>query len=317
MHKQARGGKAINKDKKYILGGIQKFSIEDGPGIRTTVFTKGCPLACKWCHNPELIDFEKQVLWNPEKCIGDGECLKVCETGAMHRVKGTISMNREKCTRCMKCTEVCYSGALAAIGIEMTVDEVMHVVMQDLDFYKNTRGGLTISGGEILSNFEFTYELAVRAKENGINVAMDTSGYGDYSMLFKLAELGDHILYDMKHIGDGAHIALTGKSNRMILKFLSKMAANPDINKKIIMRMPMIKGINDDEVTIYRTMDFYKKNNLKHVNLLPYHNLGVSKNCGIGNMAEEYDSPEDSRMQEIKKLYLSNGIRTTIMGEKV
>ena len=304
-------------DKKYIVGGIQKFSLEDGPGIRTTVFTKGCPLDCKWCHNPELIQQEKQVLWNPGKCISDGACLEVCPTRAIHRQSGMIGVDWATCTRCMKCTEVCYARAISAVGMDMTVDEVMRAVMQDADFYRHTGGGLTISGGEILSNFEFTYALAKKAKENGITVAMDTSGYGKFGQLLRLAELGDYLLYDMKHIENALHISLTGVGNHVILASLSKLARIPGVNKKIIMRMPLVKGLNDSEDTIRKTLEFYLENGLKEVNLLPYHSLGVSKKQNIGKQAEEYQAPEDSRLQEIKKLFLAHGIHTTIMGEKV
>lgn len=303
-------------DKKYIVGGIQKFSLEDGPGIRTTVFTKGCPLDCKWCHNPELIQWQRQVLWNPNKCIGDGGCLEVCPADAIHRENEMICMDWDKCIRCLRCTEVCYAEAIKEVGKEMTIDEVMHTVMQDAGFYKNTGGGLTISGGEVLSNYEFTYALASRAKEEGLTVAIDTSGYGRYEDLLELAGMCDYILYDMKHIDDEKHLELTKVSNKTILESLTKLAEKPEINEKIIMRMPLIKGLNDDDDTIDRTVEFYEKNNLREVNLLAYHNLGVSKKHNIGQQEEEFEAPDDDRMQEIKQRFLDHDIHATIMGEK-
>lgn len=303
--------------KKYIVGGIQKFSLEDGPGIRTTVFTKGCPLDCAWCHNPELIRADRQVLWNPNKCIGDGGCLEVCPVDAIHRDEsGAIRMDWDKCIKCLKCTEVCYAQAIKEVGMEMTVDEVMEKVLQDEKFYRNTGGGLTISGGEVLSNFEFAKALVEAAKANDLTVALDTSGYGDYEKLHEMACLCDYILYDMKHIDDEEHRKLTGVSNKVIVESLEKLAAIPEINGKIIMRMPLVKGLNDDDKTIDDTAAFYKKNNLKEVNLLAYHNLGVSKKFNIGGIGEEFEAPSDERMKEMKQKFIDVGMKATIMGEK-
>jgi pyruvate formate lyase activating enzyme len=221
-----------------------------------------------------------------------------------------------KCTHCMECSEICYAKALTAVGMRMTVEEILRIVLQDVGFYKNTGGGLTISGGEVLSNIDLALDLAKAAKSKGINVALDTSGYGKYEQLYSLAEVCDYILYDMKTIIDEKHIEMTGVSNEIILNSLVKLTKDEKLRKKIIMRMPLIRGINDDDETLAKTVKFYLKNGLTEVNLLAYHNLGISKKQNIGERPEEFEAPEDSKMQGIKKMFIDAGIHTTIMGEK-
>ena len=290
---------------RALIGGIQKFSIEDGPGIRTTVFLKGCTLSCKWCHNPELIDFNQQLIIMPNSCISCGCCVGACPHGAISiGGDGGITLKRELCDSCMKCAEVCYARALQPVAKSMTVDEVIEEVEQDIEFYRNTGGGLTVSGGEILAQIDFTEALIDKVAEKDIEVCLDTSGYGDGNALMSLVSKGNvsHVLFDMKSIDNNIHREYTGVDNSIILKNLEHLASDPTARSKIIMRMPLVDGLNDTEEIIKNTAEYYKKLGIKHVTLLPYHNLGISKERNIGGKQEEFITPLDEKIDRISKV---------------
>lgn len=299
---------------RILVGSIQKFSVEDGPGIRTTVFLKGCPLNCRWCHNPELIDPGQQLIQSPNNCIGCGYCVSVCPKEAVTIEPGAgVVIDRNRCDVCLQCADDCYAKALRAVAEPMTVTEIMDAVEQDKGFYDNTGGGLTISGGELLMQPKAAGRLIDEAGRRGISVCLDTSGYGDSEALMEMAlkENVSYILYDMKSIDDEVHKAYTGASNKQILENLEMLAADSRTGRKLILRMPLIKDVNDSDKIIRRTGELYRKLGIQRVNLLPYHSFGISKKRNMGGEQEAFECPEKDRLREIE-IYFKNEINLSV-----
>ena len=249
---------------------IKKFAINDGPGIRTAVFLKGCPLRCWWCHNPESQEAAPELSCNAEKCIGCGWCASVCPNG----------LSRKDCINCGKCAERCYAGARELIGRTVSADEVIAEVMKDKVFYDNSGGGMTISGGEPLFQPEFTVSLPQKAREKGLHTCLDTSGFAAKSVLDKVLPYVDIFLYDLKETDAGKHLLYTGVPLDVILENLKYIDAS---GAKIMLRCPLIPDLNVRDGHAAGIADTANSlANLLEINLMPYHPLGESKSERLG-----------------------------------
>lgn len=300
-----------------LVGSLQKFSLEDGPGIRTTIFFKGCPLDCKWCHNPELIAPSQELMQSPNNCIGCGACVESCPNTAlsMDATQGIV-VNRDLCKVCLTCVGECYAQALRPVAKAMTIDEMLNIAQEDKAFYDKTGGGITLSGGEVLSHHQFACDLVEEAAKKGLTVCIDTCGYGNTEGLMALAEKKavTHILYDIKAMDDAVHMAYTGVSNALILENVRKLAQNPHTASKVILRMPLLQGINDSMEMIASAAAFYKTLGLTKVHLLLYHGLGIGKKKNIGGMQEEFTPPSEERVAEIEEYFKNMGMCVEVFG---
>lgn len=297
-----------------LLGGSQRFSTEDGPGIRTTLFFKGCPLNCKWCHNPELISSKKEILYYEQKCILCGGCVKVCPQGVLQIADGKIVFDRDRCQHCGLCTENCFTGALKAAGETMEKEQLIRLLTRDEEFYRQTGGGVTLSGGEVTAQTEYAYEIEQLCISKKIDVAIDTCGYTEYERLEMLCRDAKTILYDLKCIDSDRHKELTGVGNERILDNLRKLASDGEMNEKIIIRMPLIHPVNDSLEDMERIAELLGELKLKKVNLIPYHELGTGKSRSMGITPVVYATPDDEHMDEIAALFEEAGLEPVIMG---
>ncbi len=254
---------------------IQRFSIHDGPGIRTTVFFKGCPLNCLWCHNPESINATPMLSFLPDKCIGCGYCFKVCPTGAHQMVDDKHIIDRAKCNSCGICTEECYAKALELVGKTVTVGEVVEEVLADVEFYKTSDGGMTLSGGEPLAQPVFCHALLTQAKAQKLHCCVDTCGQASWGSFEKILSLTDLFLFDVKETDPHRHKKNTGIDNVLIQENLKKLH---DAGATIWIRIPLIPGCNDSEDNLQGMVKLFKKlPNIQAATIMPYHKLGQSK----------------------------------------
>ena len=255
---------------------IQRFSIHDGPGIRTTVFMKGCPLNCVWCHNPEGISPQPQLSFLPDKCIGCGYCFRTCANQAHQMDAENVHvLDRQRCQVCGSCTRECYASALELVGREVSVEETLAEVLRDQLFYETSGGGLTLSGGEPLMQMDFTESLLQGAQRAGLHCAIETCGHVAYGQIARVLPNVDLFLYDLKETDPRRHVEYTGVAANRILDNLRKLH---DDGATIIVRLPIVPGLNDRQdhfESVARLATLLP--NLQGVEIKPYHSLGVSK----------------------------------------
>lgn len=286
---------------KGVICDIKRFAVHDGDGVRTTVFFKGCPLKCVWCHNPESIDFKPQLAFYDNKCIECGECVTVCPNHA-HTIteKGHI-FNRDLCVNCGKCEEVCFGEALKLYGTEVSVEELIKLVLEDKDFYETSGGGVTLSGGECLCQADFCAEFLKELKCLGINTAVDTCGFATKETIDKVIPYTDTFLYDIKAIDEDVHIKCTGHSNEIILENIKYIDSK---NKSIEVRIPYVPQFNDNQID--KIKEFLKTfKNIKSVKVLPFHNYAGSKYQAL-NMQNTLPKtlPTEDQIKKAEKTFI-------------
>lgn len=295
---------------------IQKFSIHDGDGIRTTVFFKGCPLKCEWCHNPETQKFEKEMQVDREKCTGCGACAAVCPNGAIHMEEGRPILDAEVCVFCGKCTRFCPTGAREVIGQEYTVKELVKELMKDQMFYEESGGGVTLSGGEVMSmDMDYLLAVAKELKRQDVTLTIDTCGFVPYEKFRELLPYVNTFLYDVKVMDPELHKKYMGTDNALILENLVRLAKD---GARIYIRIPTVKEVNGNEENMKETIAFLQEHDIHpaQINLLPYHDTGSGKyrKLDMEYKGTDLHAPDKEEMEALAALFINAGYKNTKIG---
>jgi len=296
-----------------VIFNIQRYSIHDGPGIRTTVFLKGCPLNCWWCQNPESqLSGQEMIFWE-DRCISCGACSTICPSGAIQIKNGIPVTEKEECILCGKCIEKCPALAREMIGKKVTAEEVIKEIEKDMVFYEESDGGATFSGGEPLVQSEFLEGLLNGCREKKIHTAVDTSGYISWEILNKISPKVDLFLYDLKLVDNKRHKKYSGVSNEIILENLKKLSS---VHHNIFVRFPVIPGINDDDQNIKETGEFLSSLKIAQVNLLPYHYIGIDKYKKLGRTYHlaATQPPLEEKLSEISEILKKFNLNVKLRG---
>ncbi len=293
---------------------IQRFSLHDGPGIRTTVFFKGCPLHCIWCQNPEGLGREPLKIRHHQKCIGCYSCLDQCPQNAVKKGQAGPVVDSELCRNCFRCCEVCPVGAVEKAGETITAEELVTELLKDRLVFEESGGGVTFSGGEPFLQPAFLLEALKLLKREGVHRAVETCGYTAWPNLEKAAALTDLFLYDLKLVDDNQHLKYTGVSGKPILLNLKKLIS---LNVDVQVRMPIIKGINNDQGSLEKTAAYLLEVGIDQIELIPYHNYGEAKYEKIGQdyQLKGMSKFSEADLQEVKMILGRAGIKTNSEGE--
>lgn len=293
---------------------IQHFNVHDGPGFRTIVFLQGCSLRCKWCQNPETIQMNPRIMYDPSLCIGCGACIEACPSHAISVQDGRLITNLKKCTSCGACEKECYTLARSLSSKEMTIDEVYAEVMKDRIAYQKSGGGITLSGGEPLLHIDFCTELLKRIKQDGISTAVETACHVPTENMVRIAPYVDTFLCDFKTYSKSRHIEWIRQDNTLILQNLKKIT---DIHDNVVIRIPLIPTVNDSDEEFTNMMKFVKGlRKINSIHLLPFHHLGSNKYDLLGDSYEMLDHLDDNeeRILACQDIAIAFGFRTNIGG---
>jgi pyruvate formate lyase activating enzyme len=298
-----------------LIFDIKRYAINDGPGIRITIFLKGCPLSCKWCHNPESQSAAVQKLYTATKCIGAQECVSICPNDALELTKNGIVTNYEACNLCGKCAEICPTKAIEITGEMYDIDELMKIIEKERVHIDQSGGGVTFSGGEPLMHSAYLLKMLEACGKQNLHRTIDTSGFSDTKNLLEIAKKSELFLYDLKHMDSDVHKKWTGVGNQLILdnlKLLAESGANINI------RIPLIKNVNADEKSISDMAEFVSKlpGEKPMVNILPYHNIAANKYNKLGSEYEEFEMAEPLEEEQNKavKIFEKFGLIVEIGG---
>ena len=300
--------------KTALISNIQHFNVHDGPGFRTIVFFQGCSLRCKWCQNPETIPMHPVILYNPELCIGCRACASACPNSAIKITEQAITTDYSKCTLCGTCADECYPLARTMSSRSMTVDEVFEEIMKEKRSYIISGGGITLSGGEPLLHIDFAKELLSRIKKEGVNTAVETAGNVPKEAFTELIPLIDTFLYDLKIYSSDKHSYWIGAGNELILDNLKYVS---DVHDNVVIRIPLIPGINDTDTEFRLMMDFVSSlRKINSIHILPFHNLGANKYSLIGEKyeMEGFTEENEQRIQACSSIAGSYGFRVNVGG---
>jgi pyruvate formate lyase activating enzyme len=292
---------------------VKRFAVHDGPGVRTTLFLKGCPLKCRWCHNPESIAPQPQLAYYEEKCINCGECVPACPPHAHELQKGKHHFDREKCIACGACEPVCLGNALRLYGRKVTVDEAFELAVEDRDFY-GSDGGVTLSGGEPLLQADFCRALLKMLKQSGINTAVDTCGCVSWTVFEKVLPLTDIFLLDFKHADSAEHRKLTGQANELIIDNLRRLS---DSGAKIEIRIPLVPGCNDSADNFRATGKLLGQLHIERVKVLPYHAMARSRYAAleIPDTMPHAAAPDNNALRRAAAILSEYGVNAVSGGE--
>ena len=304
------------QEEQTLITNIQRYSIHDGDGIRTTVFFKGCPLRCVWCHNPETQHKSRELLCNGEKCTGCGACASVCLQKAISVKNGKAQTDRKLCTACGACAEVCVLNLREIAGRDYTVKELVNELLKDQIFYEESGGGVTFSGGEVMAmDMDYILEAAKELKRQGIPLAIDTCGYVPYERFQKILPYTDVFLYDVKVMDEGLHKKYTGVDNRLILENLVRLAHD---GAGICVRIPTVKEVNGNERSMKEIIAFLQEHDIHpiQINLLPYHDTGSGKYRKLDTAYKGTDlhAPDKEEMEALTALFINAGFKNTKTG---